>query len=148
MHYLQLPIVRFFYMYFNETAAPLPPCISKGVPSTAYLTLLCTPTHRVQCMPWGCGWGCGWGRRQVHAFFDGACNSCGCRPIQGHNCDDCSPFPANAVQWVLSIQDILNRGHPSNEDAAWCPSYIIELCTKLRTFELRALLYRGQTAGP
>lgn len=29
----------------------------KVVLSTAYLTPLCTPAHRVQCMPWGCVWG-------------------------------------------------------------------------------------------
>ena len=39
------------------------------------------------------------------------------------------------LQWNLSFKGTLNTGHLSNEDSAYCPSYI-EMCTKLATSEI------------
>ena len=37
---------------------------------------------------------------------------------------------SNLLQWDQLIKYTLNSGHLSNEDSAYCPSYI-EMCTKL-----------------
>ena len=50
------------------------------------------------------------------------------------------------IQWNLSIKVTLDEGHLSNEGTVCSPNYV-ELCTKLRTSELRKPLCTGQSAG-
>ena len=49
----------------------------------------------------------------------------------------------NLLQWNISIQDTLNRGHLSYEDTVCCPNYTVYKTTS----KLGTPLYTGQPAG-
>ena len=61
--------------------------------------------------------------RTVTALY---CLMVACTTVKGCTC----LLFITLIQWNLSIKDIPNKGHLSNEDTVSCPNHI-ELCTNL-----------------